>query len=229
MIEQEIRFAASESSGEVSAILVRPRNARWIMALSHGAGAGIRHAFMAGLARSLAKRGIATFRYQFPYMEQGKRAPDPQSILLATVRSAVEAAREHGSDLPLLAGGKSLGGRMTSTAASVDALPGVRGVVFFGFPLHAPGKPSSERGEHLFKVRLPMLFFQGTRDNLADLTLLRPLCERLQQQGQVSLHIIDGGDHSFHVPKKSGRTDEDVLEEFGKVVAAWASDLERNV
>lgn len=229
MIEQEIHFAASRSSGEVSAILVRPLKARWLMALSHGAGAGIRHAFMAGLAQSLAKHGIASFRYQFPYMEQGKRSPDPQAILLATVRSAVDAARKSGGDLPLLAGGKSLGGRMTSTAASQEALPGVKGIVFFGFPLHAPGKPSNERGEHLFKVRLPMLFFQGTRDNLADLTLLRPLCERLQEQGQVSLHIIDGGDHSFHVPKKAGRTDEDVLEELGKVVADWASDLERNI
>ncbi len=227
-MNKKIRFAASKSSGEVSAILLRPLNARWLMALAHGAGAGIRHAFMTGLAQSLAKHGIATFRYQFPYMEQGRRSPDSQSILLATVRSAVDAARKSGGDLPLLAGGKSLGGRMTSTAASQDALPGVKGIVFFGFPLHAPGKPSNERGEHLFRVRLPMLFFQGTRDNLADLTLLRPLCDRLQAQGQVKLHIIDGGDHSFHVPKKSGRSDEDVLEELGKVVADWASDLERN-
>ena len=128
----------------------------------------------------------------------------------------------------MLAGGKSLGGRMTSTAASQEALPGVKGIVFFGFPLHAPGKPSNERGGHLVKVRLPMLFLQGTRDNLADLTLLRPLCDRLQALGKVRLHIIEGGDHSFRVPKKSGRTDEDVLEELGKVVADWASHLERN-
>ena len=225
MIEQEIHFIASKSSGEVSAVFMRPENARWLMVLAHGAGAGMRQAFMAGLAQSLAEHGIASFRYQFPYMEQGKRAPDSQPILLATVRSAVTAAREHGRDLPLLAGGKSLGGRMTSTAASQEALPGVQGIVFFGFPLHAPGKPSDERGEHLFKVRLPMLFLQGTRDNLADLALLRPLCDRLQAQGQVRLHVIDGADHSFHVPKKSGRTDEDVLEELGKVVANWASNL----
>ena len=228
MIEHEIRFTASESSGKVSAILVRPANARWLMALAHGAGAGIGHAFMIGLAQSLAKHGIATFRYQFPYMEQEKRSPDSQPILLETVRSAVDAAREQGGDLPLLAGGKSLGGRMTSTAASQEALPGVQGIVFFGFPLHAPGKPSDERGEHLVKVRLPMLFLQGTRDNLADLTLLRPLCDRLQAFGKVRRHIIEGGDHSFHVPKKSGRTDEDVLEEIGQVVADWASHLERN-
>ncbi len=229
MIEQEIDFIASKSSGEVSASLMRPENARWLMALAHGAGAGIRHDFMTGLAQSLAKHGIASFRYQFPYMERGRRAPDPPSILLATVRSAVAAAREHGRDLPLLAGGKSLGGRMTSTAASQEPLPGVQGLVFFGFPLHAPGKPSSERGEHLFKVRLPTLFLQGSRDNLADLTLLRPLCDQLRAQGQVRLHVIDGGDHSFHVPKKSGRTDENVLAELGKVVAVWASNLEGNV
>ena len=225
MIEQEIRFTASKSSGEVSAILLRPENARWLMVLAHGAGAGIRHPFMTGLARSLAHYGIATFRYQFPYMEQGRRSPDPPPILVKTVRSAVDTARENCGDLPLLAGGKSLGGRMTSTAASQEALPGVQGIVFFGFPLHAPGKPSDERGEHLFKVRLPMLFLEGTRDQLADLKLLRPLCDRLEALGKVRLHIIEGGDHSFHVPKKSGRTDEDVLEELGKVVADWASAL----
>jgi predicted alpha/beta-hydrolase family hydrolase len=229
MIEEEIHFAASESLGEVSAILLRPLNARWLMALAHGAGAGVLHAFMTGLAQSLAKHGIATFRYQFPYMEQGKRSPDPQPILVQTVRSAIDAAREHAGDLPLLAGGKSLGGRMTSTAASQASLPGVQGIVFFGFPLHAPGKPSDERGEHLLKVRVPMLFLEGTRDTLADLTLLRPLCDRLRAQGKVGLHIVDGGDHSFHVPKKSGRTDEDVLEQLGKVVSDWASELERNV
>jgi predicted alpha/beta-hydrolase family hydrolase len=229
MIEQEIHFAAGESLAEVSAILLRPENARWLMALAHGAGVGVRHEFMTGLAQSLANHGIASFRYHFPYMEQGKRSPDPQLVLLETVRSAVDAAREHAGDLPLLAGGKSLGGRMTSTAASQEALPGVQGIVFFGFPLHAQGKPSDERGEHLYKVRLPMLFLQGTRDNLADLTLLRPLCDRLRAQGEVRLHVIESADHSFHVPKKSGRTDEGVSEELGKVVADWASHLERNV
>jgi predicted alpha/beta-hydrolase family hydrolase len=178
---------------------------------------------MAGVASSLAARGIASFRYNFPYMEQGKRAPDPQPVLLETVRGAITAARECAGDMPLLAGGKSLGGRMTSTAVSQEALPGVRGLVFFGFPLHAPGKPSDERGRHLFEVKLPMLFLQGTRDQLADLTLLRPLCDRLQ--GQARLHVIDGADHSFHVPKKSGRTDEDVLREMGEVAAGWASGL----
>ena len=223
-MEKELNFTVGKSARQVSALLLRPENARWLMVLAHGAGAGIHHPFMAGTAMSLAARGIATFRYNFPYMEQGKRAPDPQPVLLETVRAAIAAARECVSDLPLLAGGKSLGGRMTSTAAGREALPGVRGLVFFGFPLHATGKPSDERGRHLFDVQLPMLFLQGTRDQLADLTLLRPLCDRLQ--GQARLHVIDGADHSFHVPKKSGRTDEDVLMELGQVAADWASGLE---
>lgn len=222
-MERELHFTVGKSARHVSALLVRPENARRLMVLAHGAGAGIRHPFMAGTAMSLAEHGIASFRYQFPYMEQGKRAPDPQPVLLETVRGAITAARECAGDLPLFAGGKSLGGRMTSTAASLEALPGVRGLVFFGFPLHAPGKPSDERGRHLFEVNLPMLFLQGTRDNLADLALLRLLCDRLQ--GKARLHVIDGADHSFHVPKKSGRTDEDVLTELGQVIADWASGL----
>lgn len=227
MIEKEICFIAGNSSGKVSAVFLRPEKARWLMVFAHGAGAGIGHEFMTGMALHLAERGIASFRYQFPYREQGKRAPDPQPILLETVRSAVAAAQEYGSGLPLLAGGKSLGGRMTSMAASQEALPGVKGLVFFGFPLHAPGKPSSERGEHLSKISLPMLFLQGTRDTLADLALMRSLCDRLQKRGTVRLHNIDGADHSFHVPKKSGRTGEDILEELGSVVSEWASGLER--
>ena len=219
-MEQELYFTVGKSERRVSALVVRPENARWLMALAHGAGAGIRHPFMAGLAMSLAARGIASFRYQFPYMEEGRRSPDPQPVLLETVRAAVSAAREYADYLPLLAGGKSLGGRMTSTAAGREPLPGVRGLVFFGFPLHAPGKPSDERGRHLFEVNLPMLFLQGTRDRLADLTLLRPLCDRLETQ--VRLQIIEGADHGFHVPKKSGRTHEDVLGELGQAVADWA-------
>jgi uncharacterized protein len=221
MTETDIRFTVGNTSGEVGAVLLRPENAQWLLILAHGAGAGIRHPFMAAIAQSLARHGVATFRYNFPYMEKGKKAPSPQPVLLKTVRSAIEAAREHAADLPLLAGGKSLGGRMTSTAASEQALPGVRGIVFFGFPLHAPGKPSSERGEHLLKVRIPMLFLEGTRDNFADMELLRPLIIRLQAQGKVQLHIIEGADHSFHVPKSSGRTDEEVLKELGMVVADW--------
>jgi uncharacterized protein len=227
MTETDIRFTVGKTTGEVGAVFLRPENAQWLLVLAHGAGAGIRHPFMTAMAQSLARHRIATFRYNFPYMEQGKKAPSPQPVLLKTVRSAVEAAREFAGNLPLLAGGKSLGGRMTSTAASEQALPGVRGIVFFGFPLHAPGKPSSERGEHLLKVRIPMLFLQGTRDNFADMELLRPLVDRLQAHGQVRLHVIEGADHSFHVPKSSGRTDEEVLEELGKVVGDWANSLER--
>jgi predicted alpha/beta-hydrolase family hydrolase len=228
MIEHEIRFAAGRDSGEVSALFMRPEDVRWLLVLGHGAGAGIRSEFMTGIALNLANHGIATFRYNFPYMEQGKTAPNPQSILVETVRSAVLAALEHADNLPLLAGGKSLGGRMTSIAASEATLPGVQGIVFLGFPLHAPGKPSNNRGEHLFKVGVPMLFLQGTRDSLADLTLLRPICDRLQAQGNTALHVIDGADHGFHVTKKSGRTDEGVLEELGNAVADWASGLKRS-
>jgi len=223
VVEKEFSYPVGKSAGQISALLVRPENARWLLVFAHGAGAGIRHLFMAGTAMSLADHGIASFRYHFPYMERGRRAPDPQPVLLETVHSAIAAARDCAGDLPMLAGGKSLGGRMTSTAAGREPLPGVRGLVFFGFPLHAPGKPSDERGRHLDEVSLPMLFLQGTRDNLADLTLLRPLCDRLQ--GQARLHVIDGADHSFNVPKKSGRTEEDVLAELGQVVADWASGL----
>jgi uncharacterized protein len=225
MVEQQIRFLASKSSGAVGAILVRPEDAQWLLVLAHGAGAGIRHPFMAGLAQSLANQRIASFRYQFPYMEQGKKAPDPQAILVKTVRSAVAAAHEHRRDLPLLAGGKSLGGRMTSIAISEEELPSVQGIVFFGFPLHAPGKPSSERGEHLLKIRLPMLFLQGTRDTFADLALLRPLCERLRVQESSRLCLIEGADHSFHVPKRSVKTDEEILMDLGSLVADWASNM----
>ncbi len=226
MIEKEIGFIAGDSSGKVSAIFLCPEKPRWLLVLAHGAGAGIRQAFMSGMARLLAKQGIASFRYQFPYMEQGKNGPDPQPVLLRTVRSAGVAAREIGGGLPMLAGGKSLGGRMTSTAASQEALTGVKGLVFFGFPLHAPGKPSSERGEHLFKIPLPMLFLQGTRDTLAEPALMRPLCARLQRGRPVRLQVIEGADHSFHVPKKSGRSDEEILEELARMVSEWTSDLD---
>jgi predicted alpha/beta-hydrolase family hydrolase len=176
---------------------------------------------MEGIASSLAERGVATFRYQFPYMEQGSRRPSPRPILLATVRSAVRAAAEACGDLPLLAGGKSMGGRMTSMAASEDLLPHVRGLVFLGFPLHAAGKPSIERGDHLARVELPMLFLQGTRDRLADLELVRPLCTRLGDRAR--LHVIDGADHSFHVLKRSGRTDLEVLQELAESIGAWTA------
>lgn len=229
----DLRFLATRSSGEVSATLMRREDARWLFVLAHGAGAGMRHPFLESIAERLAARGIATLRYQFPYMEQGRRRPDPPPILVATVRSAVAFTGELAGDLPLLAGGKSMGGRMTSTAAAErstsavtsaeSAFAGVRGLVFLGFPLHAAGKPSAERGDHLTAVRLPMLFLQGARDRLADLDLLRPLCRGLGDR--ATLHVVEGADHSFHMPRTSGRTDGDILDELARTVAEWADGL----
>ena len=217
----ELRFTATRSSGAVSALWLRPDDARAVLVLAHGAGAGMRHAFMEAVAGRLAGRGIATFRYQFPYWEQGKRRPDPPRVLVRTVRSAVVAAADLAGGLPLFAGGKSMGGRMTSTAASEEALPGVRGLIFFGFPLHPPGKPATVRGDHLAGVRVPMLFLQGTRDKLAELDLLRPICARLGDR--ATLHVVEGADHGFHVLKRSGRTDDEVLDELADTATAWAA------
>jgi len=219
----ELRFQASRSSGEVSALLERPDAARWLLVLGHGAGAGMRHRFMDAAATALASRQIATFRYQFPYMEKRTSRPDPQPVLLATVRSAVAAARAAAQDLPILAGGKSMGGRMTSLSSAEGGLPDVRGLVFFGFPLHPPGAPGIGRAEHLERVPTPMLFLQGTRDKLADLGLLGPVIERLGPK--ATLHVVEGGDHSFEVPKRSGRSVTDVLEELAQTVAGWAEPL----
>jgi len=179
---------------------------------------------MEASASALASCGIASFRYQFPYVEKGGHRPDPQPILLATVRSAVAAAREAAGDLPLLAGGRSMGGRMTSLAAAKEALPGIRGLVFFGFPLHPAGAPGIERAEHLDRVTIPMLFLAGTRDKLADLGLLRPVIDRLG--AKATLHVVEGADHSFEVPKRTGRSVEDVLAELAQTVAAWTERLE---
>ena len=167
----------------------------------------------------LARVSIATFRYQFPYMEQQRKRPDPKPILVKTVCSAVNFASGEVPDLPVIAGGKSLGGRMTSTAASQSKLQEVRGIVFFGFPLHAPGKPGNERADHLFAVQQPMLFLQGTRDKLADLDLLQPVCRELGKRAK--LHIVNDADHSFHVPKRSGRTDAEVIVELALQVRHW--------
>jgi len=219
----ELRFLASRSAGEVSALLVRPDRARWLYVLGHGAGAGMRHRFMEDAAAALAAHGIATLRYQFPYVEQRSRRIDPQPVLLSTVRSAVAAARAAAGDLPLLAGGKSMGGRMTSLAASKEPLDGVMGIVFFGFPLHPAGEPATGRAEHLAAVPNPMLFLQGTRDKLADLGLLRPILDHLGPR--ATLHVVDGADHGFDMLKRSGRTAEDVLEELARTVAAWAERL----
>jgi predicted alpha/beta-hydrolase family hydrolase len=201
----------------------------------------MRHSFMEGVAEVLAVRDIATFRYQFPYMEEAggaggaegagrmggwvRRRPDPPKILEATVRAAVAGAREALPDLPMIAGGKSMGGRMTSQAQSREPLRGVEGLVFLGFPLHAPKKPDDKRAAHLFDVKIPMLFLQGTRDTLADLRLLTPICDRLG--ARATIHIVEGGDHSFKVLKRSGRTDEEVMEELTEAVTNWADGVLR--
>lgn len=206
-------------AGEVQAILLRPKNPECVLALAHGAGAGMNHPFMTALAHKLADDGVATFRFQFPYMEQRRRVPDRAPLLTATVQVAVQAASKAAPGLPLFAGGKSLGGRMTSLAAAEGRFDGVRGLAFFGFPLHPPNRPGTKRAEHLREVKLPMLFLQGTRDALADLELLRPICAELGTR--ATLHVIEGADHSFHVLKSSGKTDEGVLEELAQKASAW--------
>jgi len=221
---EEIRFAV-EGAGEVPALLMRPAKAGWMLALAHGAGAGMKHSFMEKLADELAEAGVATLRYQFPYMEASRSVPDRPLVLTATVAAAVRAATEAAPDLPMLAGGKSMGGRMSSQAVAQGLLDGVRGLVFFGFPLHPPKQPSTKRAEHLSKVTVPMLFLQGTRDELADLNLLRPVCAKLG--AHATLHVIETADHSFHVLKKSGCSDEDVLRELAETTAAWADEIEK--
>src|SRR5438034_2927837 len=207
--------------GEVSGLLLRPKDARLLYVLAHGAGAGMRHPFLESISQRLAEQGIATLRYQFPYMERRSRRPDPPAVAAATVRAAVAEAARIAPDLPLVAGGKSFGGRMTSTAQAEEPLPGVRGLVFLGFPLHPPGRAGDQRAEHLAQVQVPMLFLQGTRDDFADLTLLKPLIKRLGQR--ATLHLVEGGDHSFHVLKRSGRTDADVMGEIADAIAEWSA------
>lgn len=219
----KLRFAV-QGNGEVSALLVRPPAARWLLVLGHGAGAGMAHPFLGKLAAELANVGVATLRYQFPYMEERRRVPDRPDLLASTVAAAVRFAAEAGPGLPLLAGGKSMGGRMSSQAAAENLLGCVKGLVFFGFPLHPPNRPGTKRAEHLAKVGVPMLFLQGTRDTLADLTLLRPVCEKLGPR--ATLHIIPAADHSFHVLKKAGKTDAEVMTELAQTTAAWADKLE---
>ena len=221
-ITENVRFNVKDA-GEVSAIFLRPQNAECVLVLAHGAGAGMNHPFMTALANDLAAAGIASFRFQFPYMEQRRRVPDRAPVLTGTVQAAVRAASEAAPDLPLFAGGKSLGGRMTSLAAAEHGLDNVRGLVFFGFPLHPPNQPGTKRAEHLGQVSLPMFFLQGTRDALADLKLLRPICAKLG--AQVTLHVIEGADHSFHMLRSSGKTDEGVLEELARFASVWTKKL----
>jgi hypothetical protein len=195
------------------------------LVLAHGAGAGMNHPFMQSFATELAAVKVATLRYQFPYMEQHRKMPDRPPALTATIVAAVDAASKAAPGLPLFAGGKSLGGRMTSLAASERGLGAVRGLIFFGFPLHPPNQPGTKRAEHLRSVKLPMLFFQGTRDTLADLSLLRPIHAELGSL--ATLHVIDTADHSFHVLKSSGKTDAAVLQEIARTVSTWTQALVR--
>jgi uncharacterized protein len=221
---QEFCLAVPDA-GPVSCVLRRPANSHAMLALAHGAGAGMRHPFLETLSRDLAAAGVATLRYQFPYMEKAHRRsiPDRPKILTATVRAAVRAAIDRAPDLPLFAGGKSLGGRMTSLAAAQERLENVRGLVFVGFPLHPPSKPGTERAAHLGSVNLPLLFLQGTRDALARLELLRPICASLGPS--ATLHMVDTADHSFQVLKRSGKTDGQVIQELADRVSCWTKSV----
>lgn len=214
------RLSLETETGPVSALLRRPTTAHALLVLAHGAGAGMRHPFLQKVAEELGARGVATLRYQFPYMEAGGRRPDRAPVAQSTVRSAVAAGVAQAGGLPVLAGGKSFGGRMTSQAAAGAPLEGVCGLVFLGFPLHPAGRPGADRAAHLADVTVPMLFVQGTRDALADLDLLRPALDPLGSRAR--LHVVDGGDHSFRVLKRSGRTDGQVMAELADAVAAFA-------
>jgi len=215
---QKLSIAIGKA-GSVSAVLTRPAQARACFVFAHGAGAGMTHSFMEAVADGLCERGVASLRYQFPYMEKASKRPDPPGIAHAAVRAAVAEAGRCCPGLPLVAGGKSFGGRMTSQAQAATPLAGVRGLAFLGFPLHPAGKPSSDRAAHLADVHVPMLFLQGTRDSLAEVTLLKAVVERLGPL--ATLHLADGADHSFHVLARSGRNDREVLREILDAFAGW--------
>ena len=210
--------------GSVSALMIRPAEARACFVFAHGAGAGMTHPFMETFATGLGERGIASLRYQFPYMEKSSRRPDPPAIAQAAVRAAVAEAGLSCPGLALIAGGKSFGGRMTSQAQASAPLAGVRGLAFLGFPLHPVGKPSSDRAKHLAEVHVPMLFMQGTRDKLAELTLMEPVVASLGPS--ASLHLVRDADHSFHVLARSGRNDREVMKEILDTFSTWIGAIE---
>ena len=214
---------AVDDAISVSGLSQVPTNARACYVLAHGPGAGMNHAFMAAVAAELAVRGIATLRYQFPYMEKGGKRPDPPKLAHAAVRAAVAEAARLLPKLPLIAGGKSFGGRMTSQAQAAGALPGVCGLAFLGFPLHPAGRPSQERADHLFDVQIPMLFLQGSRDQLAMLEQIEPVCKALG--ARATLEIFPDADHSFHVPAKTGRKDPEVRAEVLNRFVAWIDKI----
>jgi uncharacterized protein len=208
-----------DETQRVSGLLQAPRDALACYVVAHGAGAGMTHPFMAAVADQLAQRRIATLRYQFPYMERGSKRPDTPKLAQATVRAAVAAASSLVPGLALFAGGKSFGGRMTSQAQAASPLPGVRGLAFLGFPLHPAGRPSAERGAHLADVRIPMLFLQGTRDELAHVDLVEPLAAQLG--ARATLRLFPDADHSFHIPARTGRKDPEILAEMADALAQW--------
>jgi len=227
IVEQELRLALSPRLGEVSAVVCRPPDARFFLVLGHGAGAGMRHHFLEALSGALYAVGVATLRYEFPYMERGHRRPDAAPALQATVRAAVNAAGLLAGGLPLFAGGKSMGGRMTSQAQAERSLHGVCGLVFFGFPLHPAGDPGQERADHLARVYLPMLFHQGTRDRLANLDLLRPALAPLGTR--VTLAIMDQADHDFALPRRLGVGQEEVCLQLAERTARWMAEVAANL
>jgi uncharacterized protein len=218
----EMKFLATPEKGEVSSLLIRPDGASHLLVLGHGASTNMRHATLQTIAERAAGAGVATFRYNFPYMENGK-GRDSQEVCTATVRSAIAAAHEVAPDLPLLAGGHSFGGRMTSTAASESPLNGVRGLVFFAFPLHQPGKPDTKRADHLSAVTVPMLFLSGTRDELAYRDLLQSVCKQLGKR--ATHHPLDTADHGFRILKRSRKSEEDVFVEMARIVREWSLRL----
>jgi hypothetical protein len=220
---QQLEIAVG-NAGVVSALLIRPANARACFVFAHGAGAGMTHAAMEAVARGLAERGVATLRYQFPYMEKGSKRPDPPAVAHAAVRAAVAEAGRCCPSLRLIAGGRSFGGRMTSQTQAAAPLAGVEGLAFFGFPLHPAGKPSVERAKHLADISIPMLFLQGASDKLAEPALLEPVVEQLGRT--ASLHLVRDADHSFHVPARSGRNDREVLSEILDAFAGWLGAIE---
>jgi predicted alpha/beta-hydrolase family hydrolase len=219
---QQFKIEITDQSA-ISSILIRPPHPRACFVLAHGAGAGMTHPFLVSVAFGLCDRGVATLRYQFPYMERGSKRPDSPAVAHAAVRAAAAEAARHCPGLPLVAGGKSFGGRMTSQAQAIAPLPDVQGLAFLGFPLHAAGKPSDERAKHLFDIHIPMLFLQGSRDKLAELTLLEPLIKKLGPS--ASLHLVPEADHSFHIPARSGRKDRDVMNEILDKFAAWIDTI----
>lgn len=218
---ESLRIPVGDES--VSALLMRPEGAKALYVFAHGAGAGMTHKAMESNAQGLAERGLATLRYQFPYMEKGLRRVDPPKVAHAAVHAAVAEAAKLAPDLPLFAGGRSFGGRMTSQAQAEEPLPGVRGLAFLGFPLHPAGKPGIERADHLARVQVPMLFVSGARDALADLALLEPVVERLGER--ATLHLVADADHSLKVPARSGRTSAEAEDEALDAIAEWMLDL----